>query len=52
MKKFIQNFGWSLFGGFALNALFDIKFWNWKFWAFVIPLVILVEWYASGKNKK
>ena len=46
--KTIQRSAASWYVGIALAAYFDCYIWNWKFWAFVIPLSFLEAWKAMG----
>lgn len=43
MKKFFATYGWCMFVGFCLGALFDVQLWDWRWWVFFVPLTILVE---------
>lgn len=47
-KKFFKNYGWAIYLGGAL-ALLDASCFSWKYWAVMLPMIVLVE-IKSHKN--
>lgn len=46
--RFLKEFAWVMYYGFAIMFFCDITFAMWQFYAFLIPLILLVEWKASN----
>jgi len=43
MKEFFINYGWVAYLGGALGGLLSIGVTDWRLWATIIPVVILVN---------
>jgi biopolymer transport protein ExbB/TolQ len=37
-----KEYGWALFQGGAMSALFACQVHHWRWWAFIIPMILLV----------
>ena len=44
MKNQIQKYAYSAWLGGALAIFTNLKFYDWRFYAVLIPTIILVEW--------
>jgi hypothetical protein len=42
MIRFLKEYGWTMYLGGAL-ALLEVGFTNWRYWAIMIPMIILVQ---------
>jgi hypothetical protein len=38
----IKEYAWGFWMGFGLAMFFDVHFYSWKWWAYVIPLLTLI----------
>lgn len=43
MYKFLINNMWALWVGFGLSAFFNVSVFDWQFWVFTVPLIVLVN---------
>jgi len=48
MMKFLQHYGDAIYLGFALSVFADVHFYNWRFYAIVVPTIILIVWSQKG----
>ena len=40
--KFIKEYSWSFFLGAGTQMISGYGLYNWQWWAFVVPLILLV----------
>ncbi len=42
--KFLKRYGYAIFLGVALSEIANIGLQGWRFYAFISPLIILINW--------
>ncbi len=52
IKSIMMEYGWSAWIGFGIGYFFKIGLEDWRWWAFSIPLIILVGVSKSHKSWK
>jgi hypothetical protein len=48
--KFIKQYSWSFFLGAGTQMISGYGLYNWQWWAFVVPLILLVGIKDYGKD--
>ncbi len=43
MKRFLMRYAWAFFLGAGPDALFGYSLYTWQWWAFVMPMLFLLE---------
>jgi hypothetical protein len=52
MLKFLKNNAWALWLGMGTQLFFGYSIDSWKWWAFCIPLILLVGLMNWGKEER
>ena len=53
MKTFLQKYGYGFYLGCTLSVFANLHFYNWRFYAIVVPVITLVVWgYKERSNDK
>ena len=52
MKKFLVNYSYAMYLGFMLAILFDAKWYDWEYYAVIVPVALLVEWKIINREEK
>ena len=51
MKKHLINFAYAMYLGFTLSMLFDAQWYEWKYYAVMIPTIILAEMKVNNRDE-